>query len=69
MNENKTEREFVYIHSLKLADILVNAGYKCEGKKLNIQNPKFFDFIFKNEEGIWDIIYAYTKERHQNQEN
>lgn len=59
-NENN---EFVYIHSLKLADRLVNAGFKCEGKKVNVQNPQYCDFIFKNIEGVGEIIDQYCLER------
>ena len=57
------ESEFIYIHSLKLADRLVNAGIRCEGKKVNVQNPKYCDFIFKNTPEVRAIMEKYIKEK------
>ena len=53
------ESEYLYIHSLKLADRLVNAGIRCEGKKVNVQNPRYCDFIFK-------MLKQYVEERRNN---
>lgn len=57
------ESEFLYIHSLKLADRLVNAGIRCEGKKVNVQNPKYCDFIFKNTDTVREIMEQYIAEK------
>lgn len=55
--------EFLYIHSLKLADRLVNAGIRCEGKKVNVQNPTYCDFIFKNTPAVREIMEKYIAEK------
>lgn len=57
------ESEYIYIHSLKLADRLVNAGIRCEGKKVNVQNPKYCDFIFKNTAEVRAIMEKYIEEK------
>ena len=60
------ESEYLYIHSLKLADRLVNAGIRCEGKKVNVQNPRYCDFIFKNTPEILEMLKKYVDERRNN---
>lgn len=57
------ESEFLYVHSLKLADRLVNSGIRCEGKKVNVQNPKYCDFIFKNTPAVREIMEQYITEK------
>lgn len=66
MNELE-DVKYAYIHSLKLADILVNEGYRCLGKKINVQNPRFVDFIFEDGPGVREIIDSYTRSRHTEQ--
>lgn len=60
------ESEYLYIHSLKLADRLVNAGIRCEGKKVNVQNPRYCDFIFKNTPEALEMLKQYFEERRNN---
>lgn len=60
------ESEYLYIHSLKLADRLVNAGIRCEGKKVNVQNPRYCDFIFKNTPETLEMLKQYVDERRNN---
>lgn len=60
------ESEYLYIHSLKLADRLVNAGIRCEGKKVNVQNPRYYDFIFKNTPETLEMLKQYVDERRNN---
>lgn len=57
------ESEFLYVHSLKLADRLVNSGIRCEGKKVNVQNPKYCDFIFKNTPAVREIMEQYIAKK------
>lgn len=65
MTEETMENiKYAYIHSLKLADILVNKGFKCLGKKVNVRNPKFSDFIFEESEQLRKVVDEYTAERH-----
>lgn len=63
------ESEYLYIHSLKLADRLVNAGIRCEGKKVNVQNPRYYDFIFKNTPEAHEMLKQYVEERRNNIRN
>lgn len=60
------ESEYLYIHSLKLADRLINAGIRCEGKKVNVQNPRYCDFIFKNTPEALEMLKQYVEERRNN---
>ena len=60
------ESEYLYIHSLKLADRLVNAGIRCEGKKVNVQNPRYCDFIVKNTPETLEMLKQYVEERRNN---
>lgn len=55
--------KYAYIHSLRLADILINEGFKCLGKKINIRNPQYADFIFEECPRVREIIDEYTTER------
>ena len=60
------ESEYLYIHSLKLADRLVNAGIRCEGKKVNVQNHRYCDLILKNTPETNEMMKKYVEESRNN---
>lgn len=49
----------IRIHSLKLANILINDGYILLRTEINIKYPMYKDFIFLYDDHITEIISKY----------